>query len=206
MAEIYEEQVATNSRASRDKLGQVFSGSDDYTPTSIKLLLFQDGGTISALNVKFYTYAGGDPDSGTEICSGDLDTFSLPTYPTASEVREITLSCTENIENGLDYSFVITSNLQDGVGSDVQNTLSGSLYKFYSGSWGNGNSSLYYQIYGEAIEEEQPVGTSTIATTTADVMALGSITLGLGIIITLMMLGYAGFIFNRISNKKPWKH
>jgi len=55
-------------------------------------------------------------------------------------------------------------------------------------------------------EEETGTSTPTTATTTMDVMALGSIVLGLGIIATMMFIGLVGYIFNRISSKKPWKY
>jgi len=113
---LYEEQTSTDSRASRDKLGQIFTGSNNYTPTSIHLLLFQDGGTVSSYTTKIYTYSGGNPDSGTEICTGTDNSPSLPTYPTASIEKELTLTCTDIVETGLDYSFVITSNFTDGIG------------------------------------------------------------------------------------------
>jgi len=52
-------------------------------------------------------------------------------------------------------------------------------------------------------EEEPPETPANTGSTTS--ATLNDVTLGLGIIITLMFLGYIGFIFNRISSKKPWK-
>lgn len=50
-------------------------------------------------------------------------------------------------------------------------------------------------------EDEPPpvnMGTTTAAT-------LNDVAFGIAIMITLMMLGYVGYIFNKISTKKPWK-
>jgi len=200
---VYESQTTGTDRASRDKLGQIFTATGNYTPTKIELKLFQDGGTVSSVTTKIYTYTSGDPDTGTEICTGTLSSPALPSYPSASELKEVNFECSQNIYSGNEYSFVITSNLTDGIGTDANNSLEGSWYKFNSGSWGEGSSALYYQIYGN--EAGEGTNTNTATGTPTDI-ALGSIVLGLGIIITLVMILFVGFIFNRISSKKPWKY
>jgi len=82
-------------------------------------------------------------------------------------------------------------------------------YRYYKFDISNGNSSdlviKEFDLLGTS-GCSSGEATSTTATTTSEIMALGSIVLGLGIIIALMMIGFTGYIFNRISTKKPWKY
>lgn len=57
-------------------------------------------------------------------------------------------------------------------------------------------------LENECPTEELP---AEVASTTDELRALGTISFGLGIIIVLMFLGFTGYIFNKISSKKPWK-
>lgn len=45
---------------------------------------------------------------------------------------------------------------------------------------------------------------NSVATST-EVSYLGTLNFGVAIIITFIFLGFLGYIFNRISSKKPWK-
>jgi len=87
---------------------------------------------------------------------------------------------------------------------EIENTTS---YRYYKLNITDGNHEQNDVIIKEwqllQIEETEPPAT---ATTTGDIMALGSIVLGLGIIATMMFIGLVGYIFNRISSKKPWKY
>ena len=54
--------------------------------------------------------------------------------------------------------------------------------------------------------KEPTISTSTGTTTSMTNTMLGSINVGLAIIVTLLFIIIIGFIFNNIDLKKPWQH
>ncbi len=88
--------------------GQTFTPSENYLITSVKLLLYKvgDPGTIT---VRIRATTTGVP-SGSDLTSGTTSGTSLTTN-TAGEWREITLSTSIYLKNGITYAIIITSSL-----------------------------------------------------------------------------------------------
>lgn len=105
----------------------------------------------------------------------------------------------------------VNSKLEIGVENTTNYFLTGDIDEM--GIWGRVlESSEILELYNSGagitysdIQGEETGGGTAVATTTNDILALGSLNFALGIIIVLMMLGFTGYIFNRISSKKPWK-
>jgi len=140
---------------------------------------------------------GYSPANGTYCDSGD--TFNLtPIYTNENG---------ENIfSNTMDTRWYLSQTIQESqvdYYSDAGNTLINNPFEL--NPWTANDQATAGEFSETTCEEE--TGTSTPETTnaTSTIAYLGSIAFGQAIIITLLFLGFIGYIYNSIHTKKPWQ-
>jgi len=99
------------------------------------------------------------------------------------------VNVTERIKNGTIYGFI----------GDTDEAQTGTITQSVIGS---DHQTMRQILLNPA--ESSGGGTAT-ATATSTEALLGSIAFGQAILITLVLLGFVGYIFNHITSKKPWQ-
>jgi len=195
------------------RTAQSFIFTNTVKLNSLKMKLYRYGNP-GDYYFKIYETDGNGCPTGDALESQTLNAGELTTSPV-----ETTINYSGNTELSADTKYAVeitgptgdTNNQMRFIqifqnGTDLYTSGSPCTY---SGSWslyGYDYSDFVFTLTGTIQEEEEetPVATTTVATTTAQQDA-GGVAFGLAILNTFVFLGFCGYIFNRISSKKPWK-
>lgn len=134
-------------------IGQVFTASEDYTLSSVRIKLYRSG-SPGELTIQLQSVAGSVP-SDTVLDSATYDGDTLPTSSGSAEWVELVLDYT--LESGTKYAIVVKA-LDGDAGNQVRWRADGSgplyspgTYVFTTtgpGNWNTGGYDMMFETYG----------------------------------------------------------